>query len=51
MQRKIMQQLTAWKNDTERKPLILNGAHQVGKTYILREFGRENYKNMLPLSL
>ena len=51
MQRKIMQRLTAWKNDTERKPLILNGARQVGKTYILREFGRQEYKNTVYVNL
>lgn len=45
MKRKITQQLVEWKNSTARKPLILNGARQVGKTFILREFGRENYKN------
>lgn len=44
MKRKITQQLVEWKNSSARKPLILNGARQVGKTFILREFGRENYK-------
>lgn len=51
MQRKIMQHLNKWKNDTERKPLILNGARQVGKTYILREFGRQEYKNTVYVNL
>ena len=38
-------------NDTERKPLILNGARQVGKTYILREFGRAEYQNTVYVNL
>jgi predicted AAA+ superfamily ATPase len=40
MKRKITSDLMAWKDDRERKPLILRGARQVGKTYILQEFGR-----------
>lgn len=45
MRRNIFSQLIKWKNGTNRKPLILNGARQVGKTYILKEFGRTQYKN------
>lgn len=51
MKRKITQQLVEWKNSSARKPLILNGAKQVGKTFILREFGRENYKNTVYVNL
>lgn len=51
MKRKITEQLAAWKNSTKRKPLIINGARQVGKTYILREFGRENYNNTVYVNL
>ena len=40
-----------WKKSQTRKPLILNGARQVGKTFILREFGRENYKNTVYINL
>ena len=43
MYRKIMQNLINWKNDKNRKPLILRGARQVGKTYIIKQFGEENY--------
>ena len=43
MKRKIEEQLFAWKNKTaDRLPLIVNGARQVGKTYILRKFGESN---------
>ncbi|MGN0578651.1 MAG: ATP-binding protein [Ruminiclostridium sp.] len=51
MKRKIMQKLIDWKNSPARKPLILNGARQVGKTYILRAFGKENYKNTVYVNL
>ena len=51
MKRKITQKLVEWKNSSARKPLILNGARQVGKTFILREFGRENYKNTVYVNL
>ena len=46
MKRKIMNDLIKWKNSKNRKPLILKGARQVGKTYILKEFGNTYYKNI-----
>lgn len=46
MERIIMQELVAWKDRDDRKPLILLGARQVGKTYILKEFGKRYYKNV-----
>ena len=46
MQRFIMNNLIKWKNSKDRKPLILKGARQVGKTYILKEFGRMYYDNV-----
>ena len=44
MKRFALQKLIDWKNDAHRKPLILNGARQVGKTWLLREFARTEYK-------
>ena len=41
MKRTITKDLITWKNDPGRKPLILRGARQVGKTYILQEFGQQ----------
>lgn len=41
MKRILWEQLTDWKNNNDRKPLILKGARQVGKTYLLKQFGRE----------
>lgn len=46
MERSIITQLKAWKQSPLRKPLILAGARQVGKTYILREFGKREYENV-----
>ena len=46
MYRKIMSFLEAWKNSVHRKPLILQGARQVGKTYSILEFGRTHYENV-----
>lgn len=46
MERNVMDNLLAWKEDKRRKPLILQGARQVGKTWILREFGKMHYRNV-----
>ncbi|MCM1038390.1 MAG: ATP-binding protein [Ruminococcus sp.] len=45
MKRLIMDKLVKWKNSPYRKPLILKGVRQVGKTWILKEFGRQYYEN------
>ena len=47
MERKIQDILLKWKGSLHRKPLILQGARQVGKTYTLLNFGKANYKNVL----
>ena len=46
MYRKIEQYLLTWKNDNYRKPLILQGARQVGKTYAVLKFGKNYYENV-----
>jgi hypothetical protein len=46
MYRKIMCYLEEWKESKHRKPLILQGARQVGKTYSILEFGRTHYENV-----
>jgi predicted AAA+ superfamily ATPase len=51
MKRKISNTLIEWKNDEERKPLILNGARQVGKTYILEQFGAQHFENVIYLNM
>ncbi len=45
MERLILNDLLKWKNSKHRKPLILKGVRQVGKTWVLREFGRRYYDN------
>lgn len=45
LERMIMKDLIIWKENPSRKPLILKGARQVGKTYILKKFGEKYYKN------
>lgn len=47
MKRKISRQLSAWKRSSHRKPLVIMGARQVGKTYSALEFGRENFTTVL----
>jgi predicted AAA+ superfamily ATPase len=51
MERKIIRQLAAWKESDKRMPLLLNGARQVGKTYILKVFGASYYKNTVHINL
>lgn len=51
MKRKIIDQLIRWKSDPGRMPLILNGARQVGKTYILKEFAAAHYSKFVYINL
>ncbi|NLU37761.1 MAG: ATP-binding protein [Bacteroidales bacterium] len=44
MERNAIQQLIAWKNKPGRKPLIIKGARQVGKTWLMKEFGKREYE-------
>lgn len=46
MERLIMKDLIEWKNSDNRKPLILKGVRQSGKTYILKLFGQEHYEDI-----
>ena len=47
MEREIINKLIEWKNSKNRKPLIIHGARQVGKTYIIKQFGKEYYDNLI----
>jgi predicted AAA+ superfamily ATPase len=51
MKRKELKSLVHWKSKLDRKPLIINGARQVGKTWLVREFGSLHFKNMAYLNL
>lgn len=46
MKRKIIQQLKLWKDNPARKPLILLGARQVGKTWVMKHFGQAEFENV-----
>lgn len=45
MKRNALRDLMSWKANAERKPLVLKGARQVGKTWLMKEFGKTQYKN------
>lgn len=45
MKRNALKQLCNWQNSSRRKPLIIRGARQVGKTWLMKEFGKQNFKN------
>ena len=47
MKRDAIQDMINWKSDEERKPLVLRGARQVGKTWLMREFGKTCYKSFV----
>lgn len=46
MYREKIKELEEWKETSDRKPLIIRGARQVGKTWIMKEFGKNNYQNV-----
>lgn len=46
MERKIHAESLEWKDDPDRKPMILLGCRQVGKTFIVMEFGDREYENI-----
>ena len=46
MYREKIKELEEWKNSKDRMPLIIRGARQVGKTWIMKEFGKTNYKKV-----
>ncbi|MCK4608490.1 MAG: ATP-binding protein [Gammaproteobacteria bacterium] len=50
MKRDIYKNLLNWKSAAVRKPLVLNGARQVGKTYILKDFGNREYESVIYLN-
>src|SRR5690554_4943808 len=46
LERKVQKKLLRWKEDPARKPLLLQGARQVGKTWLLQEFGKKEFKDV-----
>jgi len=51
MKRDIIQYLRDWKNRKDRNPLIIRGARQVGKTYVIEKFAKNDFKNCLKINL
>ncbi len=45
LKRNAMEELIKWKMDEERKPMVMRGARQVGKTWLMKEFGKNYYKS------
>ena len=43
MRRNAIQELVTWKSSEDRKPMVLKGARQVGKTWLMKEFGQNYY--------
>jgi predicted AAA+ superfamily ATPase len=50
MKRTLYQDLLKWKKSNRRKPLLLQGARQVGKTWLINSFGKKEYENYVYLN-
>lgn len=50
MKRKYEKDLLNWKSDKDRKPLLLRGARQVGKSWLMEEFGKKHYKDFIHIN-
>lgn len=50
MKRHLINEMIVWKNSKNRKPLIIQGARQVGKTWLMREFGKQEFENVIYLN-
>ena len=50
LKRKIIEKLSAWKKSSEKKCLVVEGARQVGKTFIIRQFAKENYEELMEIN-
>ena len=47
MKRDLQEELLKWKTSTNRKPLLIYGARQVGKTWLMKQFGETNFENSI----
>lgn len=50
LRRKAYERLVAWKSTKEKECLLVKGARQIGKTYVVREFGKNEYKNFIEIN-
>lgn len=51
MRRLILEQLSKWKQKEKRKPLLIYGARQVGKNWVMEEFGKTQFKDFVHLNV
>lgn len=47
MERRILSKLKTWKSNKNKKPLVLTGARQVGKTWVMKKFGELEFENTI----
>ncbi len=50
MLRTIQSDLISWQNSYERRPMLLRGARQVGKSFTVRQFGKQSFKNIVEVN-
>jgi len=50
MKRDLYEVLCQWKKDKNRRPLLVRGARQVGKTFLVNEFGRREFDSLITLN-
>ena len=50
MNRLVIEKLIKWKNNPEKQPLLIRGARQIGKTYVVREFAKKYFKNYIEIN-
>ena len=50
MYRKAEDSLNEWKKNSNKKALLITGARQIGKTYLVRKFGKSNYENFIEIN-
>ena len=50
MYRFLKQDLLDWKSSSSRKPLLIRGARQVGKTYLVTDFGKDHFQNFIKIN-
>src|ERR1700733_12152077 len=50
MKRMLEKELVRWKNSPDRKPLLVRGARQIGKTYVIEKFGKEHFESFVVIN-
>ena len=50
MRRLALEKMKKWSKDPDKQPLLIRGARQIGKTYVVREFAKGNFKNYIEIN-